>query len=175
MVWLKNSVPTKVLGHDTPYQHLYGHALNFANLPQWGQVVWVHNPDNSKHDACGTPEHWVGYDTDSPHAYRIYWLCANKVSVKCNMKIIEVFADDEATSKMYVPKSTMFKQSLFCIHLNHQCKKSQKNCNAPVDNRNHWSWFSNLLQVSIQQAAMMKKCSQQITLQLLWILKRISF
>ncbi len=48
----------------------------------------------------------TGYDTDSPHAYRIYWPCANKVSVERNVKIIEVFADDEATSKMYVPKST---------------------------------------------------------------------
>ncbi len=106
MVWLKNCVPTKVLGHDTPYRHLYGYAPNLANLPQWGQVIWVHNPDNSKLDVHSTPECWVGYDIDSPHAYRIYWPRANKVSIEHNVKIIKVFADDEVTSKMYVPKST---------------------------------------------------------------------
>jgi len=125
-VWLKNRVPTKVLGHDMPYQRLYGHAPNFANLPQWGQVVWVHNPDNSKLDAHSTPERWVGYDTDSPHAYRIYWPHANKISVERNVKIIEVFADDEATSKSYSMYLSLLtsKQSLFHVHLNHQHKKN---------------------------------------------------
>jgi len=41
---------------------------------------------------------------------------ANKISVEHNVKIIEIFADNEVTSKMYVPKSTNV-QTVPVLHL----------------------------------------------------------
>ena len=54
--WLKNWIPTKVLGDTTPFEKLYGQKPNLAGLPEWGQCVWVYNPSGSKLDACATPQ-----------------------------------------------------------------------------------------------------------------------
>jgi len=48
--WLKNHLPTKVLGNTTPYEKLYSDKPHLAGLPKWGQWVWVHNPLGSKLD-----------------------------------------------------------------------------------------------------------------------------
>jgi len=53
-VWLKNRTSTKALGNVTPYERLYGRKPNLANVPEWGQTVWVHNPTGSKLDARAT-------------------------------------------------------------------------------------------------------------------------
>ncbi|SRR5258708_6259132 len=50
-VWLKNHTSTKALGNVTPYKWLYGQKPNLANMPEWGQTIWVHNPSGSKLDA----------------------------------------------------------------------------------------------------------------------------
>jgi hypothetical protein len=55
-------------------------------VPEWGQRVWVHTDSGSKLDAGAIEGHWVGYDKDSTHAHRIYFLDKNKVAVKRNVK-----------------------------------------------------------------------------------------
>src|SRR6266404_991905 len=75
VAWLKNWLPTKVLGNTTPYERLYGSKPHLAGLPEWGQWVWVHNPSGSKLDACATQAHWVGYDGESTHAHHTYCIC----------------------------------------------------------------------------------------------------
>jgi len=50
-VWLKNHTSTKALRNVTPYEQLYGQKPNLANVPEWGQTIWVHNPTGSKLDA----------------------------------------------------------------------------------------------------------------------------
>ena len=89
--WLKNRIPTKVLGDTTPFKKLYGQKPNLAGLPEWGQWVWVHNPSGSKLDARATQAHWVGYDGESTHAHRIYWHTTNTVSIECNIKFVKEF------------------------------------------------------------------------------------
>ena len=54
VAWLKNHLPTKVLGHVTPYKRLYGNKPHLAGLPKWGQWVWVHNSSGSKLDVWAT-------------------------------------------------------------------------------------------------------------------------
>src|SRR6266404_4182170 len=91
--WLKNRLPTKVLGNTTPYEKLYGNKPHLAGLPKWGQWVWVHNPSGSKLDARANQARWVGYDGESTHAHRIYWQNTNTISVDRNIKFIETFKD----------------------------------------------------------------------------------
>jgi hypothetical protein len=81
-VWIKNRTSTKVLGNVTPYECLYGEKPNFANLPEWGQDVWVYSPAGSKLDARAKQFRWIGYDADSTHAHRIFWGGTNCVSVE---------------------------------------------------------------------------------------------
>jgi transposase InsO family protein len=50
-VWLKNCTSTKTLGVSTPHERLYNEKPNLGNVPEWGQAVWVYNPDGSKLDA----------------------------------------------------------------------------------------------------------------------------
>jgi len=68
VAWLKNCLPTKVLGSATPYERLYGTKPHLAGLPEWGQWVWVHNSSGSKLDAQATQARWVGYDGESTRA-----------------------------------------------------------------------------------------------------------
>ena len=71
-----------------PYERLYGQKPNLSNLPEWGQNVWVYNPKGSKLDAQAKQAHWIGFDADSTHAHRVYWVGLNKVTVKCNVKFV---------------------------------------------------------------------------------------
>ena len=50
-VWLKNRTSTKALGSVTPYERLYNEKPNLANMPEWGQQVWIYNPSGGKLDA----------------------------------------------------------------------------------------------------------------------------
>jgi len=49
-VWLKNHTLAKFLGLVTPYQKLYGNKLDLKDLPEWGQIIWVHDASGSKLD-----------------------------------------------------------------------------------------------------------------------------
>ena len=61
--------------------------------------MWVHNDSGSKLDAQATVAHWVGYDADSTHMYRIYWLQKRSVSVECNVK----FTSNAGTILISIP------------------------------------------------------------------------
>ena len=87
-VWLKNRTSTKALGAVTPYEKLYKMKPNLANVPEWGQSVWVYNPDGSKLDARAKQARWVGYDADSTHAHRVYWPGKNSITVERNVKFV---------------------------------------------------------------------------------------
>ena len=89
-VWLKNRTSTRVLGNVTPFERLYGEKPNLGGLPEWGQRVWVHNNTGSKLDARATEARWIGYDSDSTHAHRVYWLGKGSVSVERNIKFVPV-------------------------------------------------------------------------------------
>src|SRR6266404_5013936 len=91
--WLKNHLPTKVLGSVTPYKRLYGSKPHLAGLPEWGQWVWVHDSSGSKLDVRATQAHWVGYDGESTHTHQIYWQNTNTISVEHDIKFINVFKD----------------------------------------------------------------------------------
>ena len=54
VVWLKNRTSTRVLKDSTPYEQLYSKKPNLANIPEWGQQVWVYNPSGSKLNARAT-------------------------------------------------------------------------------------------------------------------------
>jgi hypothetical protein len=90
-VWIKNRTSTKALGNITPYERLYGEKLNFADLPEWGQDVWVHSPGGSKLDARAKQARWIGYDADSTHAHCIYWPGTKRVSVERNVKFVSPY------------------------------------------------------------------------------------
>ena len=87
-VWLKNRTSTKALGNVTPFEKLYGQKPNLANVPEWGQQVWVYNAAGSKLDARALQARWVGYDADSTHAHRVYWPGKNSVTVERNVKFV---------------------------------------------------------------------------------------
>ena len=96
-VWLKNRTSTRVLGNVTPFERLYGEKPNLGGVPEWGQRVWVHNNAGSKLDAWATEARWVGFDSDSPHAHRVYWMGKNSISVERNIKFVPV------TVSVYTP------------------------------------------------------------------------
>ena len=85
-VWLKNRTSTRALGHSTPYERLYGKKPNLGGVPEWGQRVWVHVATGSKLDWRAQEAHWVGYDSESTHAHRIFWPGKNRISVERNVK-----------------------------------------------------------------------------------------
>ena len=87
-VWLKNRTSTRVLGNVTPFERLYGDKPNLGGVPEWGQRVWVHNDSNTKLDARANEARWVGYDSESTHAHRIYWPGRNSISVERNIKFV---------------------------------------------------------------------------------------
>jgi hypothetical protein len=88
IVWVKNQTLTQVLGNITPFEKLTGNKPNISGVPEWGQPLWVHTAGNSKLGVRAATAHWVGYDGDSTHAYRIYWADKHKVSVKHNVKFV---------------------------------------------------------------------------------------
>ena len=49
-VRLKNRTSTKALGSITPHERLYREKSNLANVPEWGQRVWVYNVSGAKLD-----------------------------------------------------------------------------------------------------------------------------
>ena len=90
VVWVKNRSLTKALGNTTPFERLTGRKPNIAGIPEWGQRVWVHTAGNPKFDLRAAMAHWVGYDSDSTHAHRVYWPAQRKVSVEHDMKFADV-------------------------------------------------------------------------------------
>jgi transposase InsO family protein len=87
VVWLKNRSSTRVLGNVTPFERLNGQKPNLAAVPEWGLPVWVHNNGGSKLDGRGIVGRWVGFDTDSTHAHRIYWPQKGTVTVEQNIRL----------------------------------------------------------------------------------------
>jgi len=86
-IWLKNCTSTHALSNSTtPLEKLTGNKPNLSGVPKWGQTVWIHSGTSSKLNACGVEAKWVGFDIDSPHAHRIYWLHKNSVSMERNIK-----------------------------------------------------------------------------------------
>jgi hypothetical protein len=96
-VWLKNRASTRALGNMTPYERLYGQKPNLANVPEWGQNVWVYKPAGFKLDARASQARWIGFDADSTHAHRVYWPDTKRVSVERNIKFVS------PTITTYVP------------------------------------------------------------------------
>jgi hypothetical protein len=87
-VWLKNHTSIKVLDAMMPYKKLYKQKPNLANVPEWGQSVWIYNSDGPKLDAQAKQAQWVGYDTDSIHTHRVYWPGKNSITIEPNVKFI---------------------------------------------------------------------------------------
>ena len=86
-IWLKNRTSTHALGNNImPLEKLTGIKPNLSGVPEWGQTIWVHSGTGSKLNARRVEAKWVGFDIDSPHAHRIYWLHKNSVSVERNIK-----------------------------------------------------------------------------------------
>ena len=86
IIWLKNRITTKPLGKVTPYQQLYGTKPNLSIVPEWGQRVWVHQSTGSKLDGRAAEGQWVGFDAESTHAHRIYWLDKGRISVERDIR-----------------------------------------------------------------------------------------
>jgi transposase InsO family protein len=91
VIWVKNRTTTKVLGNVTPQERLTGRKPNLAGLPEWGQRVWVHIGDGSKLEARAWPGRWVGYDSGSTHAHRIYWPDKHGISVERDVRFTADF------------------------------------------------------------------------------------
>ena len=92
VVWLKNRTTTRALGKITPYEQLYKSKPDLGGVPEWGQRVWVHRDSGSKLDGRATEARWVGFDTNSTHAHRVYWPGKNSVSVERNIKFASAIA-----------------------------------------------------------------------------------
>ena len=89
VAWLKNHASTKALGNSTtPLEKLYGDKPNLSGVPEWGQAIWVHSGTGSKLDVRGVEARWIGYDSESTHAHRIYWPYKQSITVERNMKFI---------------------------------------------------------------------------------------
>ena len=87
--WLKNRASTRALGNSTtPFEKLYGDKPSLSGVPEWGQAVWVHSGTGSKLDTQGVEARWVGYDSESTHAHRIYWPYKHSITVERNIKFI---------------------------------------------------------------------------------------
>jgi len=48
--WLKNHTSTKALPDKTPYEVATGIKPDLSCVHEWGSIVWVHNPADSKLD-----------------------------------------------------------------------------------------------------------------------------
>jgi hypothetical protein len=89
-VWLKNRASTRALGNVTPYERLYGEKPNLGGVPEWGQCIWVHDDMGSKLDMRANEACWVGFDSGSPHAHRVYWMGKNSISIERNIKFVPI-------------------------------------------------------------------------------------
>ena len=85
-VWVKNRTSTRILGDTTQYERFHREEPNLAGLPEWSQLVWVHDASGSKLDARAIEGRWVGFDSESAHAHRVYWPGKNSISVEHNIK-----------------------------------------------------------------------------------------
>ena len=54
-VWLENCLLTQAIGNMTAFERLYKSKLNLADIPKWGQQVWVHNGKGNKLEADCKP------------------------------------------------------------------------------------------------------------------------
>jgi hypothetical protein len=98
-VWLKNRASTQALGNMTPYERLYGQKPNLANVPEWGQTVWVYKPVGFKLNARASQARWIRFDADSTHAHRVYWPDTKHVFVECNIKFVSLTITTYSGSK----------------------------------------------------------------------------
>jgi hypothetical protein len=89
-MWLKNRTSTRVLSNVTPFECLYGEKPNLGGVLEWGQRIWVHDNTGSKLDVWANEAQWVGYDSDSMHTHRVYWLGKNSISVERDIKFVPV-------------------------------------------------------------------------------------
>jgi hypothetical protein len=76
-VWLKNRASTRALGNITPYECLYGQKPNLANIPEWGQTIWVYKPAGFKLNDRASQARWIGFNANSTHAHRVIGLILN--------------------------------------------------------------------------------------------------
>ena len=72
VVWLKNWTSTKSLLGHTPYEALTKEKPDLSKLHEWGEHIWVHDPDNPKLEGCAREGRWIGFDPQS-HASHVYW------------------------------------------------------------------------------------------------------
>src|SRR5260370_20436275 len=72
IVWLKNRTTTRALGKINPFEQRYASKPHLGGVPEWGQHVWVHQDSGSKLDGRAAEARWVGFDTNSTHAHRVY-------------------------------------------------------------------------------------------------------
>ena len=92
IVWLKNHTTTRALGKIIPYEQLHGSKPDLGGVPKWGQHIWVHQTSGSKLNRCAAEAQWVGFDSNSTHAHRVYWEGKNSISVECNIKFPSAIA-----------------------------------------------------------------------------------
>ena len=82
---------TKALPNGkTPFEMVYGRKPDLGSLKEWGCWVWVHDKSGSKLDGRSQVGWWVGYDSESTGAHRIYW-GHGRVSIECDVK----FSNDD--------------------------------------------------------------------------------
>jgi hypothetical protein len=112
-IWLKNHTSMRALGNTTPYEQLYKSKPDLSGVPEWGQKVWVHSPDGSKLDVRAVEGHWVGFDHNSMHAHRVYWLGQQCVTVECDLKFVLT------TITVYSPTTSVLHISIQVQQLSH--------------------------------------------------------
>jgi hypothetical protein len=59
---------------------------NLANLPEWGQAVWVKTNPQSKLDTQAEELRWVRFNENTKDGHWIYWLKKSIVTVEHNVK-----------------------------------------------------------------------------------------
>lgn len=133
-VWLKNRTPTKSLPNGkTPYEMLYKKKPDLSGLREWGAWVWVHDSTGSKLDGRSQIGRWVGFDSESTGAHRIYW-GNGKVSVERNVK----FNDNNVPIETTIPlegENAVYDGNSSLNNLNEK-NKAQSEEPAPVQENN---------------------------------------
>ena len=59
VVWLKNWTSTKSLLGRTPYEALTKEKPDLSELREWGERVWVHDPNNPKLKGRTREGRWI--------------------------------------------------------------------------------------------------------------------
>jgi hypothetical protein len=104
--WLRNRTTTAVTPGSTPHERATSEKPNLANLPIWGQKVWVKTKPQSKLEARAEEVHWVGFDESTKDGHCVYWPKKHIVTVERDVK----FNFNDGTADMpakgeYIPNS----------------------------------------------------------------------